>query len=974
MDGSRCLAIRWGARPGRSRWGRARRVSTGRGTGRRVIVTDDMTRALSAAIASAREAGDLLARELHRPGGPRGAGDHAVADREAEQLIRDRLLAVAPGWGYTGEETGDLAPGSASCWVVDPNDGTSAFLRRERGSAVSIALLRDDVPVLGVVHAFAAPDAEGDLIAWAHGCGPITRNGAPVAAAPLATELDAHAVVLCGTEAERRWRGYAKVLAPSRFRAMPSIAYRLALVAVGDAEAALSLNGPCQWDFAAGHALVRAAGGELVDGHGQPVQYRDGRAHVSRCFSGHAALAAHLATRPWDKLLAGAAKDAAPTPPPRRRCSDAGRLARAQGCLLGQLAGDALGAQVEFQSKASIAREYPHGVRELRDGGHWDTLAGQPTDDSELALALARSLVREGAFAPDRVLEAYVAWYESDPFDVGTTTGAPLAAAAGTSGDVALTRAAAAAKHASEANGSLMRVSPIGVFAAGRPRQAAEWARADSALTHPNPVCQEACAAFAAAIAAAVGHGVDPVFAHDVAMREAARRPGRAQAVRQALERAKVSPRPDKTTDGWVLLALQNAFYHLLHTPSVEDALVATVGMGGDTDTTAAICGALLGAVHGRDAIPLRWRSLVLSCRSAAEAGAHRPRPRTYWPIDALELAESLLAAGDGFTDHVWPDPRAKDAIWRPDPSGTPRLDMATAVAIASERLEQERRHAATRTSLAPAKPDRSPRPGLRVACGGVVFDGDGRIALVKPAGGFGGYAWTFPKGRPDADEHPVAAARREVREEAGIEAVVEWLIPHRFHGTTSETIYFLMRAERSGLPHDAETAEVRWATPVEATKLIGETTHATGRTRDLAVLAAALEADQTYRACVSGVCSICGAQALNPGHSFPRRVCADCEARARNAAGEPAWRNYQWDEGDNPVFIDGIRCWRVFRFGDCFTMRDELGCDTEEAFHATAVQLDAPARQRAEQTQAKRTKGTRSPRKPRSRARRGPP
>ena len=69
-------------------------------------------------------------------------------------------------------------------------------------------------------------------------------------------------------------------------------------------------------------------------------------------------------------------------------------LSRAQGCLLGQLTGDALGSLVEFQSPHVIRCNYPEGVREMVDGGTWNTIAGQPTDDSEMALLLARMLVK----------------------------------------------------------------------------------------------------------------------------------------------------------------------------------------------------------------------------------------------------------------------------------------------------------------------------------------------------------------------------------------------------------------------------------------------------------------------------------------------------------------------------------------------------------------------------------------------------
>ena len=73
-------------------------------------------------------------------------------------------------------------------------------------------------------------------------------------------------------------------------------------------------------------------------------------------------------------------------------------LSRAQGCLLGQLAGDALGSLVEFKSPECIRRTYPEGVRELADGGTFNTMAGQPTDDSEMALLLARHFVQRGTY------------------------------------------------------------------------------------------------------------------------------------------------------------------------------------------------------------------------------------------------------------------------------------------------------------------------------------------------------------------------------------------------------------------------------------------------------------------------------------------------------------------------------------------------------------------------------------------------
>lgn len=599
--------------------------------------------ALAVAIDAARAAGRILRDELHRPGGPRGAAGHADADELAERAIRDTLLAAFP-WPYVGEETGRAAGDGDTTWLVDPNDGTSEFLHGRRGSAVSIAAVRGGVPVLGVVHAFAYPDDDGDLIAWAEG-GPLTRNGVELARSLAGRTLDREAIVLVSLAANGSWAENAACVAPARFRGMASIAYRLALVAAGEGEVAVSLNGPCHWDFAAGHALVRAAGGELVDEAGAPVRYhRDGGAQTLWCFGGAPEAARALAAADWRRVLRARG---APRPRTTAHVAAASRLARAQGCLLGQLAGDALGQLVEFRGARDIAAQYPAGVRDLADGGSWNTLAGQPTDDSELALALARSLVEHRRFDPEAVLGRYAAWFDSRPFDIGRTTSAALGAASAAPAGQRVPAARAAANAGSEANGSLMRVSPLGVFGAAQSREAAAWAREDSALTHPSPVCGAACAAFVTAIATAISGGerddayVAALTAVDPAL------DGDAQ-VHAALVRATAGPPASfERNVGWVLIALQNAFHQLLRARDLEAALVDTVGRGGDTDTNAAICGALLGAALGRDAVPLRWRRSVLTCRAIPAAGAAHPRPPEYWPVDALELAEALLAAGD---------------------------------------------------------------------------------------------------------------------------------------------------------------------------------------------------------------------------------------------------------------------------------------------------------------------------------------
>jgi ADP-ribosylglycohydrolase len=312
---------------------------------------------------------------------------------------------------------------------------------------------------------------------------------------------------------------------------------------------------------------------------------------------------------------------------------DAGQLDRAQGCLLGQLVGDSLGSLVEFRSTESIREEYPRGIRELQNGGGtWNLLAGQPTDDSELALVLARTLIHRRRFDPDAVLTGYVYWYRSRPFDVGMTTSRALGSRL--------------PNPHSQANGSLMRISPLGIFGARHPDRALQWARQDSSLTHPHPVCQDACAVLVLALARTIHEGCDAR-----ACLEAALAASNEEAVREKLQLASESPPVvfDDSRQGWVLIALQNAFYQALYAPDVEEGLVDTVMRGGDTDTNAAIAGALLGAIHGRRGVPERWQRDVLSCRPGfGGVESRHPRPQAFWPADALELAEDLLRACGG--------------------------------------------------------------------------------------------------------------------------------------------------------------------------------------------------------------------------------------------------------------------------------------------------------------------------------------
>lgn len=520
---------------------------------------------------------------------------------------------------------------------------------------MSIALLRNGLPVLGVVLAYAAPDSHGDLFFWAEGMRAVHRNNAAVSRTWTAENLSG-GFALISQYADNAAEINATILHPLRYRTVTGIAYRLALLAAGEGDLAVSVNAPTGWDIAGGHALLLGAGGNVFDQTAAPVTYDITgypTGSLDICFGGHASVVSSYAKRPWRKVFNGNASSHRASSSlsflaPGKVITDAALLSRAQGCLLGQLAGDALGSLVEFESASQIAAKYPEGPTELADGGCWSTLAGQPTDDSELALALARSLVTKKRFDASDVASAYARWLDSGPFDIGTTTRQALDAARFAlkrGGDVA-EAATAAASRSSQSNGALMRISPLAIFAHAKPEEEVmKLARADAALTHPNPVCQDANAVYAASVAFALGSGADARSVYDFALQLTSKY-DIAQPIAERLAVAATHAPKFGENIGWVLIAFQNAFYQLLHARSLRDGLIATARFGGDTDTNAAIAGALLGAVYGRGEIPTQWANKIYCCRPIADLpDVERPRLAVYWPVDALSLAENLLLA-----------------------------------------------------------------------------------------------------------------------------------------------------------------------------------------------------------------------------------------------------------------------------------------------------------------------------------------
>lgn len=290
---------------------------------------------------------------------------------------------------------------------------------------------------------------------------------------------------------------------------------------------------------------------------------------------------------------------------------------RAAGALLASACADALGAGYEFGPALS-----PDAAVGMIGGGPAGFAPGEWTDDTSMMIPIARAaadgLDLRMATALDTIAAGLFDWLDGGPKDVGIQTGAVMRAAASRS---AADLAIAAADHhranpeRSAGNGSLMRTAPVALAHLLDPVAIADAARRVSDLTHPDPVCAEACVLWSVAI----GHAV--VFGTFDGVREALHLlpAGRAGFWSQRLSEAEARPASSFSSNGWVVHALQAAWSAISRTPVPGDdpaghlrlALERAVRVGNDTDTVACIAGALLGARWGASAVPSEWVSIV---------------------------------------------------------------------------------------------------------------------------------------------------------------------------------------------------------------------------------------------------------------------------------------------------------------------------------------------------------------------------
>jgi ADP-ribosyl-[dinitrogen reductase] hydrolase len=280
---------------------------------------------------------------------------------------------------------------------------------------------------------------------------------------------------------------------------------------------------------------------------------------------------------------------------------------RARGCLLGLAVGDALGTALEFSPPGGF-----EPIAGMVGGGPFHLQPGQWTDDTSMALCLAASLAERGEFDPVDQLRRYVRWRDEGYmsctgtcFDIGGTVSSALHRFDDTGEPYPGSRDPLAA-----GNGSIMRLAPIPIFYASKPRKAIDYAAQSSRTTHRADEAVDCCRFMASltvgllaglpkdAVLDAGYEAVAGLWDHEPLARKVAQ-------IRQGSFKRR-NP-PQIRGSGYVIASLEAALWAFWRSASFEEGALLAVNLGDDADTTGAVYGQLAGACYGASAIPAGW-------------------------------------------------------------------------------------------------------------------------------------------------------------------------------------------------------------------------------------------------------------------------------------------------------------------------------------------------------------------------------
>lgn len=280
---------------------------------------------------------------------------------------------------------------------------------------------------------------------------------------------------------------------------------------------------------------------------------------------------------------------------------------RFRGSLLGLAAGDALGASVEFMQPGSF-----EPVTCMRGGGPFRLKPGQWTDDTSLALCLAKSLIECKGFNAADQMNKYLCWYKDgymsstgSCFDIGTTTARALNRFRDTGNPMS-----GPVDRFSAGNGSIMRLAPVPLFYSSESEKAVFFSGESSRTTHGSELAVDACRYMGAIIAGLARGSVKEEVLSDMyspVKGQWEKKPLCKEISEVAAGSFKRKNPPDIKGTGYVVQSLEAALWAFYNCTTFEEGCLMAVNLGDDADTTGAIYGQIAGAYYGADAIPKKW-------------------------------------------------------------------------------------------------------------------------------------------------------------------------------------------------------------------------------------------------------------------------------------------------------------------------------------------------------------------------------
>lgn len=285
------------------------------------------------------------------------------------------------------------------------------------------------------------------------------------------------------------------------------------------------------------------------------------------------------------------------------------QIERYRGCLLGLAAGDAVGTTLEFSPPGSFAP-----VEDMLGGGPFHLAPGQWTDDTSMALCLAKSLVECQGFDPVDQLERYLRWYREGYlsstgrcFDIGNTVREALLRFESTRQPYP-----GSTDPRSAGNGSLMRLAPVPLFYARNPQEAVAKSGESSRTTHGAMASVDACRYLGALLVGAVtGLPKEELLSDHFSPIPGywTLKPLAPEIDEIAGGSFKRRQPPEIQGTGYVVKSLEAALWAFHHSHSFREGCLLAANLGNDADTTSAVYGQLAGAFYGEQGIPESWRS-----------------------------------------------------------------------------------------------------------------------------------------------------------------------------------------------------------------------------------------------------------------------------------------------------------------------------------------------------------------------------